>query len=105
MGKEPTIANIFVDELYGLFGRWQKKFFVGSYEQARLLLQLKLRRFIPVAYLKHAFRTLQQAGLMEDTRKTTEFGPIQIGDVIFAALSNGFKNSLVRKTFVRNWRL
>ncbi|WP_019552379.1 hypothetical protein [Propionispira raffinosivorans] len=75
-------ARDFINTFYGLFSTWQEKYFAGSHEQARLLVQVKLHRFISIKYISNAFPIFISAGLIEKTDKTAQVSPT-IGERVF----------------------
>lgn len=75
-------ARDFIDTFYGLFSTWQGKHFAGSHEQARLLVQVKLHRFISMKYISNAFAVFTSAGLIEKTDKTARIS-LTIGERVF----------------------
>lgn len=86
----------FVDEFYELFNGTDLDIYVGSREQTRLTLQLKLNRFIPLKYIDRAFKNFIACDLIIDTGKTKEISK-QIG-------LKFFKNT-AQKIYLRNTEL
>lgn len=62
----------FVEEFYNLFNSSDLGLYIGSREQARLTLQLKLNRFIPLKYIERAFKNFIACNLIIDTGETKE---------------------------------
>ncbi|EPY2285740.1 hypothetical protein ACXAT6_002986 [Clostridium sporogenes] len=72
----------FVNEFYKLFSLYDNKYYIGSKEQARLLLQLKFNKYISVKLINRAFNAFISSGLVLNT-KTTKRIEKQIGKKIF----------------------
>lgn len=56
--------SAFLDAFYGLFSSWEDSCFLGSREQARLILQQKFKRYIPAKYINNAFDLLRKYDLI-----------------------------------------
>lgn len=63
------INEKFVEELYKLFMENQGVY-IGSRQQARLILQLKLKKFIPFTYMDRAFKNFLACNLIIDTKES-----------------------------------
>ncbi|EQB4335401.1 hypothetical protein ACYJ2V_001088 [Clostridium botulinum] len=72
----------FVNEFYKLFYLNDNKYYIGSKEQARLLLQLKFNKYIPMKLINRAFNAFISSGLVLNT-KTTKRIEKQIGKKMF----------------------
>lgn len=54
---------------------YENDMFVGSREQARLIVQLKLQRFLSRVYIDRAFKNFIASGIIADTCKTANIAP------------------------------
>lgn len=73
--KKVVTGKDFVNAFYSLFQMMEGEFFVGSKEQARLILQLKLQRFICKPYIELAFKVFKGSGLIIDTGEKIKVAP------------------------------
>ncbi|WP_291568507.1 hypothetical protein [Clostridium sp. UBA2485] len=72
----------FVQEFYNLFFINDNKCFIGSKEQARLMLQLKFNKYIPMKLVNKAFNVFISSGLIFKRKNKQKIG-MNIGEVIF----------------------
>lgn len=79
---------LFLTTAYELFSRWQGKCFIGSLEQARLLVQFKLSRFIPMSVLKKVINAFIVADLIKRLPDKVDCAAIQIGDKQFRSMKH-----------------
>lgn len=86
----------FVNEFYALFKNNDLNMYIGSREQVRLTLQIKLNRFIPLKYIDRAFKNFIACNLIINTGQTKEISK-QIG-------LKFFKNT-AQMIYIRNTKL
>lgn len=56
--------DVLIDEIYKLFNESEDGIYVGSRDQIRLAIQLKINSFIPMSYLDKVFKTFISSGLI-----------------------------------------
>lgn len=59
-----NLNEILIEEIYKLFSESEKGIYIGSRDQLRLAIQLKLNMFIPIEYLDKVFRAFISSGLI-----------------------------------------
>lgn len=56
--------DVLINEIYQLFSESEDGIYIGSREQMRLAIQIKINAYIPRAYLDKVFRTFISSGLI-----------------------------------------